>query len=151
RSLAFVLSTSLTGCAFALGPKPPADWAPEVRAQVPPSAVAIDGGTFLGAWVANGVIIHSSREHGTFVLTNDHVARAVAESGGAVVHVFDAATGTERTLPATNFAPSAAELLAPEKDDLSSLLGETMRKLGGDVAVLRVETDELLPASTLGA
>jgi hypothetical protein len=148
--LAAAGALALTGCAFVLGPAPPADWPREVRDGFPRTAVAIDGGTFLGAWCANGVVVHSSREHGTYVLTNEHVAKAVADSGNAFIHVFDATTGGERVLPVTPFEPSARELLRP-RTEVEELV-QSLSLIGRDCALLAVDTrGEILPSAPLGA
>lgn len=135
----------LTGCVYVLGPKVPADWDSRLRATVPPCVVAIDCGPLRrGCW-GNGVLVHSSRERGTYILTSDRVARAMAERGDGRVQFFDLVKGTKSELRATNFMPTNGQLLerAPEPARDTDTTPE--------LALLKVETADLLPTARLEA
>lgn len=159
-----VLTVSLTGCTFALGAKAPCDWEPSLRQGYPPAAVVLEGPRGLGLrlWIAHGVIVHSSQEHGTFVLTNEHVAATLvslreASSEEATVGIMDPASGTERVFHVEPFFPDAPTLekenAITEGDDRLAKFEQQFRRLfRRDLALLRV-TDATgpIPCASLGA
>lgn len=152
---------SLSGCAHLLGPRSPGAWDKEVRERYHPAAVAIDGGHVLTltSWLGNGVLVHSSAR-GTYVLTNEHIARQLVDDGSqATVHVFDPVAGTAATYPAVPFAPSRRELqeiqrvLDSDSNDTTAMFSQIkhgIRRLSCDLALLELPTAPAgLPVASL--
>lgn len=144
RLAAVALGTAglAAGC-VSLAPAPPADWDPNVRAHFPPSVVAIDAGTFARPGLrASGVVLHSSKEHGTLVLTSARAARRAAKDGSVRVHALDPEKGTRRELEAVNYFPGRGHFF-PEAADKAP-----PEPVGGELALLEVRTQgaKLVPA-----
>ena len=73
---ALALAMSLTACGESAY-LTPAKWAPEVKQNFPAGSIILTAGLKSRG---NGVVIHSCAAHGTYALTNEHIAQSLATS-----------------------------------------------------------------------
>lgn len=135
-SLLIVVFCIYTGCSSHL--REPTTW-PKYRYETNlPCSVRLESQSWLGA-KGSGVIVHSSKERGTYILTNRHVAEVIARDQDFLAIFPDKERSKLLRVEVEPFFPSTENLLEQSMDESNEALEKENGRLQKEIEQCELE------------